>query len=105
MVRASDRCGTRHYTGRDRVGKGRARHCRTGWVVIAWAHADRLAEGSVSMRATKVDVSEDALTVELDDGRTIAAPLAWFPRLVHATAEERRTWRLIANGRDIHWPA
>lgn len=59
---------------------------------------------SRSIRATKVDVSEDALTVELDDGRVIAAPLAWFPRLVHATAEERRTWRLIADGRGIHWP-
>jgi hypothetical protein len=55
--------------------------------------------------ATKVDVSEDALTVDLDDGRTIAVPLEWFPRLVHATAEERRAWRLIAHGRGIHWAA
>jgi hypothetical protein len=55
--------------------------------------------------ASRVEVSEDTLSVELADGRTIAAPLAWYPRLVHATAEERNSWRLIGNGRGIHWPA
>lgn len=55
--------------------------------------------------ATGVSVSEDTLTVELADGRTIAAPLAWYPRLVHATAEERGKWRLIGDGRGIHWSA
>ena len=55
--------------------------------------------------ATSVAVSEDTLSVELADGRTIAAPLAWYPRLGHATAEERVSWRLIAGGRGIHWPA
>jgi hypothetical protein len=50
-------------------------------------------------------VSADTLSVELADGRTIAAPLAWYPRLAHATAEERKSWRLIAQGRGIHWPA
>src|SRR5271156_1516109 len=55
--------------------------------------------------ATGVVVSEDTLSVELDDGRTIAAPLAWYPRLSHATAQERNSWRLIASGRGIHWPA
>lgn len=55
--------------------------------------------------ATAVAMSEDTLSVELADGRTIAAPLAWYPRLVHATAEERGSWRLIAGGRGIHWPA
>lgn len=42
--------------------------------------------------ATHVEVSEDALSVELADGRAIAVPLAWYPRLTHATAEERNTW-------------
>ena len=56
-------------------------------------------------RATAVVVSEDTLTVDLADGRTLAAPLAWYPRLAHATAEERNSWRLIANGQGIHWPA
>src|SRR5260370_38078926 len=55
--------------------------------------------------ATRVEVSEDTLSVELADGRAIAAPLAWYPRLAHATAEERATWRLIGGGRGIHWPA
>ena len=55
--------------------------------------------------ATTVEVTEDTLSVELADGRTIAAPLAWYPRLTHATAEERKNWRLIADGRGIHWPA
>ena len=55
--------------------------------------------------ATSVVVSEDTLTVELDDGRTIAVPLAWYPRLLHGTAEERSSWRLIGHGRGIHWPA
>src|SRR5437867_851268 len=55
--------------------------------------------------ATHVEVSQDTLTVELADGRTIAVPLAWYPRLAHGKAEERTTWRLIAGGRGIHWPA
>jgi hypothetical protein len=55
--------------------------------------------------ATAVHVSEDTLSVELADGRTIAAPLAWYPRLAHAAPEERASWRLIGRGRGIHWPA
>jgi uncharacterized protein DUF2442 len=55
--------------------------------------------------ARAVLLSEDTLSVELADGRTIAVPLAWYPRLVHATPAERKSWRLIADGRGIHWPA
>lgn len=55
--------------------------------------------------ATRVEVNEDTLSVELADGRTIAVPLAWYPRLTHATAEERVSWHLIGGGRGIHWPA
>lgn len=54
---------------------------------------------------TGVAVTEDTLSVELADGRTISAPLAWYPRLAHATRQERRSWRLIGGGRGIHWPA
>ncbi|MCA9466864.1 MAG: DUF2442 domain-containing protein [Nitrospira sp.] len=53
--------------------------------------------------AQNIKVTEDTLSVDLEDGRTISVPLAWFPRLVHATAEERNTWRLIGNGEGIHW--
>ena len=54
--------------------------------------------------AQSVSVSDDALVVDLADGRTITAPLAWFPRLAHGTAGERANWRLIAGGEGIHWP-
>ena len=55
-------------------------------------------------RAQNVEVSDDTLTVSLDDGRTVSVPLGWYPRLVHATAEERGHWRLIADGVGVHWP-
>ncbi len=55
--------------------------------------------------ATGLSLSADTLTVDLADGRTIAAPLAWYPRLAAGTAAERASWRLIAGGRGIHWPA
>jgi Protein of unknown function (DUF2442) len=54
--------------------------------------------------ATRVEMSDDTLSVELADGRTIAAPLAWYPRLAHATVQERNAWRLIGGGRGVHWP-
>ena len=50
-----------------------------------------------------VSLTEDALSVDLSDGRTIFVPLSWFPRLLHATKEERKNWRVIANGHGIHW--
>jgi len=55
-------------------------------------------------RARNVSTSEDTLTVDLDDGRTISVPLAWHPRLVHGTSEERGNWRSIGGGKGIHWP-
>jgi len=50
-----------------------------------------------------VNVTDDTLTVELLDGRTLSVPLAWYPRLTHATPEERSRWRLIGRGEGIHW--
>lgn len=50
-------------------------------------------------------VTDDALRVDLSDGRTLTVPLAWFPRLLHATPAERNDWRLIGDGEGIHWPA
>ncbi|MFQ5707382.1 MAG: DUF2442 domain-containing protein [bacterium] len=55
-------------------------------------------------RAQDVSVTEDSLTVDLDDGRTISVPLGWYPRLLHGTPEERNHWRLIGKGEGIHWP-
>jgi hypothetical protein len=54
--------------------------------------------------ATHVVVTEDSLIVDLDDGRTISAPLAWYPRLLHASENERNNWRVIGRGAGIHWP-
>lgn len=55
--------------------------------------------------AKSVKITGDTLQVDLSDGRTISVPLAWYPRLVHATSDERQDWRLIAHGRGIHWEA
>ena len=54
--------------------------------------------------AMSVEVTEDTLTAELSDGRTVSVPLSWYPRLVHATPEERDNWQLIGGGEGIHWP-
>ena len=51
-----------------------------------------------------VQVTAATLFVELSDGRTITAPLAWFPRLLHGSAKERNHWRFIGRGEGIHWP-
>ena len=53
--------------------------------------------------ASSVETTDDALTVSLTDGRTIVVPLAWYPRLLHGTAEERRRWRAVDGGRGLHW--
>ena len=54
--------------------------------------------------AHSVEVSEDTLTVDIVDGRTVSVPLDWYPRLAHGSETERNTWRLIGNGAGIHWP-
>jgi hypothetical protein len=51
----------------------------------------------------QVQITEDTLTVELDDGRTLSVPIAWYPRLQHATPKEKENWRLIGGGQGIHW--
>jgi hypothetical protein len=55
--------------------------------------------------AQSVTTSDEALIVDLADGRTIAVPLVWFPRLAHGTSVERANWRLIGGGLGIHWPS
>jgi hypothetical protein len=51
-----------------------------------------------------VTVTSTTLSVELSDGRGVSVPLGWFPRLIHATPEERERWELIGRGSGIHWP-
>lgn len=55
-------------------------------------------------RVKAVQVTEDTLVVDLIDGRTISVPLAWYPRLLHATSEQRAKWQLAGAGFGIHWP-
>jgi Protein of unknown function (DUF2442) len=55
-------------------------------------------------RAQDVLVTEDELTVSLADGRRISVPLAWFPRLLHASPTQRSNWQLLGDGEGIHWP-
>jgi Protein of unknown function (DUF2442) len=63
-----------------------------------------LATNQIEIRATSVRVSDDALVVDLSDGRTVLAPLAWYLRLLHGTAAERNDHQLIGEGLGIHWP-
>jgi Protein of unknown function (DUF2442) len=65
-----------------------------------------LMKTNIMRDATAIDVTvtDDRLIVALADGRELSAPLAWFPRLSDATAEQRRKWRLIGRGHGIHWP-
>jgi len=60
----------------------------------------------VKLDATAVDVTvtDERLIVTLADGRELAAPLVWFPRLSEATEEQRQKWRFIGGGQGIHWP-
>ena len=52
----------------------------------------------------QVIITVDSLEIDLSDGRSVSAPMAWYPRLLHATQEERDHWRLIGGGEAIHWP-
>ena len=55
-------------------------------------------------RVRDVHLTEDTLAVDLADGRTIIVPLAWYPRLLNATAEHRSHWKVSGAGYGIHWP-
>lgn len=55
------------------------------------------------MKTQNITVSDDTLTLDLVDGRTISVPLAWYPRLLYGTPEERNNWELIGDGEGIHW--
>jgi hypothetical protein len=55
-------------------------------------------------RVADVQFTKDTLSVALRDGRTITVPLAWYPRLFHATQAQRKNWRVAGGGYGIHWP-
>ena len=56
-----------------------------------------------TLQIQHVTVTDDSLSVDLTDGRTISVPLGWFPRLLHGSPQERNDWRLIGEGEGIHW--
>jgi uncharacterized protein YegP (UPF0339 family) len=55
-------------------------------------------------RIKGVRVTDDELVIALTNGRTLSVPLVWYPRLLNASVEQRRDWRLIGDGEGVHWP-
>jgi hypothetical protein len=55
-------------------------------------------------RVANVSFSADSLCVALMDGRSISVPLAWYPKLLHATEDQRKNWKIGGAGYGIHWP-
>jgi hypothetical protein len=51
----------------------------------------------------RITITDDTLSADLSDGRTISVPLAWYPRLINGSMEERNDWRFIASGEGVHW--
>lgn len=63
-----------------------------------------IREPSPGEAVRDVRLTDDDLIVDLADGRTLSVPLAWYPRLLHATSEQRENWRIAGGGFGIHWP-
>ncbi len=62
------------------------------------------SEPKAGAQITSVEVSEDYLMVGLLDGRQVSVPVAWYPRLLRATPEQRNRWEIVGAGFGIHWP-
>jgi hypothetical protein len=62
------------------------------------------SEPKAGERIRNVHFTADTIIVDLYDGRTISAPLAWYPRLLHATSQQRSNCRITGAGYCIHWP-
>ena len=56
------------------------------------------------MAAVQVTISDEKLIIELTDGRGISIPLAWYPRLLHGSSQERQNWQILGDGYAIEWP-
>ncbi len=55
-------------------------------------------------RVTSVQITDDTITADLEDGRTISVPIGWYPRLTYGTPAERAKWQIAGAGYGIHWP-
>jgi hypothetical protein len=62
------------------------------------------SEISPGQKVKDIRFDEDTMSVDLVDGRTITVPLAWYPRLLHATPDQRAGWTISGGGYGIHWP-
>ena len=63
-----------------------------------------ISDNKPGERVKDVHFTEDSLSVDLMDGRTISVPLAWYPRLLHASDKQRKNWKIGGGGFGIHWP-
>jgi uncharacterized protein (DUF433 family) len=71
---------------------------------MADARSMRTSDPRAGERVRDVKVTEDDISVDLMDGRTIIVPLVWYPRLLHATPAQRARWEIAGGGFGIHWP-
>lgn len=55
-------------------------------------------------RVMDVNITDDTLSVDVEDGRTVSVPIGWYPRLAHGTAAERANSQISGAGYGIHWP-
>ncbi len=62
------------------------------------------SKAAADERVLDVQFTEDSLSVSLRDGRIISVPLAWYPRLLNATPQQRKNWKIAGSGYGIHWP-
>lgn len=60
---------------------------------------------SAGARIIGIRFSGESISVDLADGRTISAPLVWYPRLLNASSEDRENWELAGGGFGVHWPS
>jgi len=72
--------------------------------VSFWKGGTKNMDVSPGERIKNVRCTKDTLQVDLADGRTIIVPIAWYPRLLHATPQERDHWKVAGAGYGIHWP-
>ncbi len=63
-----------------------------------------ISDSKPGERVKNVHFTDDSLSVDLMDGRTISVPLAWYPRLLHASDKQRKNWKIAGGGFGIHWP-
>ena len=66
--------------------------------------SETLSAAVTLSRVVNISVTEDTLSVDLEDGRTIAVPITWYPRLAYGTPQERANFQISSAGYGVHWP-